>query len=48
MARELVSRGQAVIALPIARVEESFGLRNLAGYEEVKRIMAARKSNASL
>ncbi len=44
MARELVSQGKAVIALPIARVEESFGLRTLAGYEEVKRIIAAKKA----
>ena len=46
MARVLVAQGRAVIALPIAQYEESLGLRNRAGYEEVKRIIAARKSGA--
>jgi len=39
MARALVDAGEEVIALPIARVEESLGLRSRAGYEEVLRIM---------
>jgi len=39
MARALVSAGRAVIALPIARVEESLGLRDRAGYQEVRRIL---------
>ena len=42
MARALVLAGRAVIALPIARVEESLGLRNRAGYEQVKRIITAK------
>ena len=44
MARALVRAGKPVIALPIAAVEESLGLRNRAGYEEVQRLMAQRGS----
>jgi len=40
MARALVAAGRAVLALPIARVEESLGLRTRAGYEQVRRIIA--------
>ena len=39
MARALVKAGEAVIALPIARVEESLGLRDRARYEEALRLM---------
>ena len=46
MARALVHAGKPVIALPVARVEESLGLRNVAGYEQVKRIMAERAGAA--
>jgi galactokinase/CTP:molybdopterin cytidylyltransferase MocA len=42
MARALVRAGTPVIALPIARVEESLGLRNRSGYDEVRRIVAKR------
>ena len=45
MARALVRDGKAVIALPIARVEESLGLRDRAGYEEVKRVLAQREAS---
>ena len=41
MARALVRNGKAVIALPIAEVEESLGLRNRADYEQVRRLLAA-------
>ncbi|MBN1673765.1 MAG: hypothetical protein JXR37_22145 [Kiritimatiellae bacterium] len=41
MARALVQRGKPVIALPIARVEESLGLRTREGFEEARRIMEA-------
>ncbi len=34
MARALVRAGTPVIALPIARAEESLGLRNRSGYEK--------------
>jgi bifunctional N-acetylglucosamine-1-phosphate-uridyltransferase/glucosamine-1-phosphate-acetyltransferase GlmU-like protein len=47
MARALVAARKAVIALPIARVEESLGLRSRAGYEEVKRLLAERPSALS-
>jgi len=40
MARALVRAGRPVIALPIARPEESLGLRTRAGFEEVKRLLA--------
>jgi len=40
MARALVRAGTPVIAFPIARVEESLGLRDRAGYDEVRRIIA--------
>lgn len=40
MARALVRQDKAVIALPVAGEEESLGLRNQAGYEEVKRRVA--------
>ena len=39
MARALVRDGRAVIAFPIAAVEESYGLRSRSGYEEVKRLL---------
>jgi len=42
MARALVRQSRAVIALPIARVEESLGLRNREGFEEVRRIVGCR------
>ena len=44
MARALVDEGRAVIALPIAAVEESLGLRNREGYERVRKIMRGRTS----
>lgn len=43
MARALVRAGTPVFALPVARVEESLGLRNRSGYEEVKRIVTERR-----
>jgi bifunctional N-acetylglucosamine-1-phosphate-uridyltransferase/glucosamine-1-phosphate-acetyltransferase GlmU-like protein len=46
MARALVRAGRTVIALPLARVEESLGLRNRSGCEEVKRILAQRRAAA--
>lgn len=39
MARALVSAGRAVIALPIAAEEEGYGLRDRAGYMQVKRVL---------
>ena len=44
MARALVRAGTPVIALPIARAEESLGLRNRSGYDEVRRIVAKRSA----
>jgi len=43
MARALVDGGEAVIALPISSVEESLGLRDSTGYEEVRRILSERE-----
>jgi len=45
MARALVRAGTPVIALPIARVEESLGLRDRSGYDEVRRIVAKRPAS---
>ena len=42
MARALVQAGERVLAFPIANVEESFGLRDQEGYEQIKRIVEGR------
>jgi bifunctional N-acetylglucosamine-1-phosphate-uridyltransferase/glucosamine-1-phosphate-acetyltransferase GlmU-like protein len=39
MAKALAGAGEAVIALPIAKEEESMGLRSREGCEEVQRLM---------
>jgi len=47
MARALVSAGRAVIALPIASPEEGYGLRDRAGFNEVKGVLRERARRAA-